>query len=133
MNAFEYAVLRVVPRPERGEAMNVGVVLHCRAADFLGCRIHLDERRLHALDPALDLQGVRAALHAVRCVCHGGREAGPAGKQSPGSRFRWLTAPRNTVVQPGPVHAGLTDDPEAELDRLLDLLVRVAPGTAQGA
>ncbi|HEX2312677.1 MAG TPA: DUF3037 domain-containing protein [Thermomonospora sp.] len=121
---FEYAVLRVVPRPERGEAMNVGVVVHCRARDFLGCRLHVDEARLRALDPALDLGGVRAALHAVSCVCHGGEEAGQASAESPGSRFRWLTAPRSTVVQPGPVHAGLTTDPAAELDRLLDLLVR---------
>jgi hypothetical protein len=124
MSVFEYAVLRVVPRPERGEVMNVGVVVHCRALDFLGCRLHVDETRLRALDPALDLDGVRAALHAVECVCHGGEQAGQAGGESPGSRFRWLTAPRSTVVQPGPVHAGITDDPAAELERLLDLLVR---------
>ncbi|SEG62417.1 Protein of unknown function [Thermomonospora echinospora] len=124
MSVFEYAVLRVVPRPERGESMNVGVVVHCRAVDFLGCRLHVDEGRLRALDPALDLAGVRSALHAVECVCRGGDEAGQAGGESPGSRFRWLTAPRSTVLQPGPVHAGITEDPAAELERLLDLLVR---------
>jgi hypothetical protein len=121
---YEYAVLRVIPRVERGEMMNVGVVVTCRASDFLGCRTHLDEQRLRALDPALDLAGVQAALHAVCAVCEGGDKAGPASAESAGSRFRWLTAPRSTVVQPGPVHAGLTTDPSAELERLLDLLVR---------
>lgn len=124
MTVFEYAMLRVIPRLERGECMNVGVVVHCRAKDFLGCRTHLDEARLRALDPGLDLGGVRSALGAIEALCCGGDEAGQAGSESPGSRFRWLTAPRSTVIQPGPVHAGLTDDPAAELDRLLDLLVR---------
>ncbi|TYK48274.1 DUF3037 domain-containing protein [Actinomadura decatromicini] len=121
---FEYAVLRVVPRVERGEAMNVGVVVYCRALDYLGCRVHLDERRLLALDPSLDMEGVRAALKGVDAVCCGGERAGQAAEEPPGARFRWLTAPRSTIVQPGPVHAGLTDDPAAELDRLLDLLVK---------
>ncbi|RAY12514.1 DUF3037 domain-containing protein [Actinomadura craniellae] len=120
---YEYAVLRVIPRIERGESMNVGVVVHCRARDFLGCRVHVDEVRLHALDPALDLDGVRSALRAVTALCGGGDQAGQAATESPGSRFRWLTAPRSTIVQPGPVHAGLTGDPAAELDRLLGLLV----------
>jgi hypothetical protein len=121
---FEYAALRVVPRVERGEAMNVGVVVYCRALDYLGCRTHLDERRLLALDPSLDLKGVGAALKAVDAVCCGGERAGQAARESPGTRFRWLTAPRSTIVQPGPVHAGLTEDPKAELDRLLHLLVK---------
>jgi hypothetical protein len=121
---FEYAALRVVPRVERGEAMNVGVVVYCQARDFLGCRSHLDEPRLRALDTTLDLDGVRKALKAVTALCCGGEDAGQAADEPPGSRFRWLTAPRSTIVQPGPVHAGLTTDPEAELDRLLDLLVK---------
>lgn len=121
---FEYAALRVVPRVERGESMNVGVVVYCRALDYLGCRTHLDERRLLALDPSLDLAGVRSALTAVDAVCRGGEGAGQAAREAPGARFRWLTAPRSTIVQPSPVHAGLTGDPAAELDRLLDLLVR---------
>lgn len=120
---FEYAVLRVVPRVERGESMNVGVVVYCRARDFLGCRLHIDERRLAALDPELDLAGVRAALQAVDKLCCGGDQAGQAAGEPPGIRFRWLTAPRSTVVQPAPVHAGLTTDPAAELSRLFDLLV----------
>ncbi|MQY02946.1 DUF3037 domain-containing protein [Actinomadura macrotermitis] len=121
---FEYAALRVVPRLERGEAMNVGVVVYCRALDYLACRTHLDEARLRALDAALDLAGVRTALTGVDAICCGGERAGQAAAEPPGARFRWLTAPRSTIVQPGPVHAGLTADPAAELDRLLDLLVR---------
>jgi len=122
-HVFEYAALRVVPRVERGEAMNVGVVVYCQALDFLGCRSHVDESRLLALDPALDLDGVRSALRAVDALCCGGEQAGQAAGEPQGSRFRWLTAPRSTIVQPGPVHAGLTPDPKAELDRLLGLLV----------
>jgi hypothetical protein len=124
MDVFEYAALRVMPRVERGESMNVGVIVYCRARDFLGCRVHVDAARLRALDPGLDLDGVRAALTAVECTCRGGPHAGQAGEEPLGSRFRWLTAPRSTIVQPGPVHAGLTGDPAAELDRLLDTLVR---------
>ncbi|MEV5751331.1 DUF3037 domain-containing protein [Actinoallomurus sp. NPDC052308] len=124
MKIFEYAVLRVIPRVERGETMNVGVILYCQAEDFLGCRIHVDDVRLRALAPDLDVDGVRAALRAVDGVCCGGPRAGQAAGESLGSRFRWLTAPRSTVVQPGPVHSGLTADPAAELDRLLDVLVR---------
>jgi hypothetical protein len=124
MNVFEYAALRVVPRVERGETMNVGVLVYCQARDFLGCRVHVDAVRLRALDPGLDVDGVRAALTAVEDRCCGGSRAGQAADEPLGGRFRWLTAPRSTVVQPGPVHSGLTADPAAELDRLLDALVR---------
>ncbi|MEV6317741.1 DUF3037 domain-containing protein [Streptomyces sp. NPDC051776] len=123
-DVFEYAVLRVVPRVERGELINAGVVVYCRARSFVTARTHLDEERLRALDPTADVAGVRAALRAVEGVCHGGDEAGAAGADDAGRRFRWLIAPRSTVVQPGPVHSGLTTDPEAEVERLLDLLVR---------
>lgn len=122
-SVFEYAALRIVPRVERGESMNVGVVVYCRALDYLGCRTHLDDRRLLALDPSLDLEGVRASLKGVEAVCCGGKHAGQAAAEAPGRRFRWLTAPRSTIVQPGPVHAGLTRDPAAETERLLRLLV----------
>lgn len=124
MKVFEYAALKVVPRVERGESMNVGVVVYCQDLDFLGCRSYLDEARLRALDATLDLDGVRIVLKAVDALCGGGERAGQAGGETQGSRFRWLTAPRSTIVQPGPVHAGLTADPAAELDRLLDLLVK---------
>jgi hypothetical protein len=121
---FEYALLRVVPRVERGETMNAGVVLYCRARSLVLARTHLDEERLRALDPAADAAAVRAALHAAECVCDGGPAAGPAAGDDAGRRFRWLVAPRSTVVQPGPVHTGLTADPEREAERLLELLVR---------
>ncbi|MBL1100703.1 DUF3037 domain-containing protein [Streptomyces coffeae] len=123
-DVFEYAVVRVVPRVERGELINAGVVVYCRARSFVTARIHLDEARLLALDPSADVAGVRAALGAVEGVCSGGERAGQAAGDDAGRRFRWLVAPRSTVVQPGPVHTGLTTDPEAEAERLLELLVR---------
>ena len=113
---FEYAVLRVVPRVERGEAINAGVLLYCRPLGYLGSRYALDRDRLAALDPSADADAVsRALVAAADCVARGDDDAG--------RRFRWLTAPRSTVVQPGPVHTGLTADPDAELDRLFALLV----------
>ena len=124
---FEYAVLRVVPRVERGEFINAGVVLYCRADTFLGARVHLDSDRLMALDPGTDLEAVRAHLEAVRSACAGGPEAGTVGRLPLRERFGWLVAPRSTVVQPSPVHTGLTDDPEAELERLLSRMV-LPPG-----
>ncbi|MET9802915.1 DUF3037 domain-containing protein [Streptomyces sp. NPDC006368] len=123
-HVFEYALLRVVPRVERGECFNAGVVVYCRAASFVCARTHLDEGKLSALDPRADVVGVRAALHAVEEVCAGGEHAGQAARDDAGRRFRWLIAPRSTVVQPGPVHTGLTTDPQGEVERLLDLLVR---------
>ncbi|MEU2656880.1 DUF3037 domain-containing protein [Streptomyces sp. NPDC007325] len=123
-DVFEYALLRVVPRVERGECFNAGVVVYCRARSFVAARTHLDEAKLAALDPAADVTGVRAALRAVEGVCLGGDAAGQASGDDAGRRFRWLIAPRSTVVQPGPVHTGLTGDPEAEVERLLELLVR---------
>ncbi|MBX9398943.1 DUF3037 domain-containing protein [Streptomyces sp. TRM72054] len=123
-DVFEYALLRVVPRIERGECINAGVLVYCRAKAYVGARTHLDEARLLALDPDADVAGVRAALRAVEGVCGGGEAAGQAAGDDAGRRFRWLIAPRSTVVQPGPVHTGLTTDPAAETERLLDLLVR---------
>src|SRR5687767_8429699 len=133
---FEYALLRVVPRIERGEAFNAGVVLYSRPLDFLGARVHLDVQRLHALDPAADAAMITAALEAVHAHCAPGqwaherveaRHAAPAGREDRGRRFRRLTAPRSTIVQAGPVHTGLTADPEAELEHLLTSLVLPLP------
>ncbi|WP_030808833.1 DUF3037 domain-containing protein [Streptomyces sp. NRRL F-2799] len=121
---YEYALLRVVPRVERGERINAGVIVYCRARGYVGARTHLDEARLLALDPDADVAGVRAALGAAERICAGGEEAGQAAGDDAGRRFRWLIAPRSTVVRPGPVHTGLTADPAAETERLLDLLVR---------
>lgn len=120
---FEYAVLRAVPRVERGESVNVGVLLYCRPADLLQAVVHVDEARLLALDPTADVAGIRDAAAALQRTCAG---EGPAGATSLGQRFRWLTAPRSTVVQPGPVHSGLTAAPVGELDRLVRTLVHPA-------
>jgi DUF3037 family protein len=132
---FEYAVLRVVPRVDRGEFINAGVVLYCRAERFLGARVHLDPARLRALDPDADLEALRAHLEAVRSVCAGGPETGAVGRLPLAERFGWLVAPRSTVVQPSPVHTGLTGDPEAELERLLSRMVlppaEGSPATAE--
>ncbi|WP_419993045.1 DUF3037 domain-containing protein [Streptomyces boninensis] len=128
-DVFEYALLRIVPRVERGECINAGVLVYSRAKSLVAARTHLDEQRLLALDPEADVEGVRAALRAVEGVCCGGTGAGQAAGDDAGRRFRWLIAPRSTVVQPGPVHTGLTDDPEAEADRLLELLVRSPTAT----
>jgi hypothetical protein len=113
----------VVPRVERGEVLNAGVLVYCRQRDYLGSRVHLDADRLRALDPTADAGAIGRALQAAADVCAADPGAGAAGREALGSRFRWLTAPRSTVVQPGPVHTGLTDDPDAEADRLLRLLV----------
>ncbi|HEX2903076.1 MAG TPA: DUF3037 domain-containing protein [Jatrophihabitans sp.] len=121
MIAYQYVVLRCVPRVDREEFVNVGVVLYSQAADFLGCASHLDEPRLLALAPELDLAPLRSALDAVAGACRGD---GPAGAAGLGPRFGWLAAPRSTIIQPGPVHGGLAEDPEVELSRLLDMLVR---------
>jgi hypothetical protein len=120
---FEYALLRVVPRPERGEFVNAGVVLYCPTLRFLSARVHLDPKRLCALDPKLDCKAVLAHLEAVRTMCAGGQGAGPIGLLSPGERFRWLVAPRSTVVQPSPVHTGLADDPERALEHLVQVMI----------
>ncbi len=127
-HAFEYAVLRVMPRVDRGEAINAGVVLYCRPLDYLGSRIHLDVDRLRALDPTADPRVIDRALRAAADVCSAATGAGPAAREEIGRRFRWLTAPRSTVVQPGPIHTGLTCDPDADADRLLQRLVLSVEG-----
>lgn len=124
---YQYVTLRCVPRVEREEFVNVGVVLFCQAAELLlsGHDLHAD--RLRALDPGLDLEALRAALAQVDAVCRG--EACRPDLTRQGARFGWLAAPRSTVLQPGPRHGGLTEDPEAELDRLVARLV--SPPTSQ--
>ncbi|MBR7827156.1 DUF3037 domain-containing protein [Actinospica sp. MGRD01-02] len=117
-NAVEYAYLRAVPRVELGEAVNVGVLVYCQARDFLACATWLDPDRVRALDPDADIDGLAAALGAIAKICRGGAPAGPAGEISLGQRFRWLTAPRSAVLQPGPVHLGLCREPEETLRRL---------------
>jgi hypothetical protein len=123
---FEYALVRVVPRVERGEAINAGLIVYSRAYRYLRARIELAEGRLLALDPGADVAAVRSALAAFERAC----TEGPLAERPLGERFRWLTAPRSTIVQPGPVHTGLTGDPAAELDRLFGSLVLTTPGAA---
>jgi hypothetical protein len=117
---FEYAVLQAVPRVERGECVNVGVVLYSQEREFLDALTHVDESRLRALDADVDLASIEAALDAVSRACRG---EGPAGETPLRQRFGWLTAPRSTVVRSGPIHLGKTDDPAAELSRLHQKLV----------
>jgi hypothetical protein len=118
---YEYAIIQAVPRIERGELINVGVVLYCQRRDFLCARTHLHEDRLLALDPGADLAGIRTSLSSWQATCTGD---GAAKAMTLGERFRWMVAPRSTILRAGPVHMGLAEDPDAELDRLVTLLVR---------
>lgn len=120
---YQYVVLRCVPRVDREEFVNVGVVVYCQDRDFLQSAHRVDDRRLRALEPGLEVDAVRSALEAIAAMCRGEPteerlEAAPIG-----TRFGFVAAPRSTVIQPGPVHGGLTPDPRRELDRLLDRLV----------
>jgi hypothetical protein len=122
--SFDYAIIRVVPRVDRGECINVGVIVFCRPRRFLRARIALDEGRLKAFAPWLDLDEVRQHLAVFPLVCRGGREAGPIGQLPLAERWHWLVAPRSTIVQVGPVHSGRCEDPAAALDHLIDTMVR---------
>ncbi len=124
MIPYQYLVLRCVPRVDREEFVNVGVVLHAQDAGFLDAAFHVDAARLTAVAPDLDLEAVTDALQVVCDVCRGVTGRGRPTLATPGKRFGWLAAPRSTVVQPGPVHGGLTDDPAAALADLTARLVR---------
>ena len=119
--AYEYAVLRVVPSVERGEFLNAGVLLYAQAEDFLAARVHLAPDRLRALAPGADVDAVVRQLDGIRDLAAG--DGGPGSALPRGERFRWLVAPRSTVLRAGPVHMGLAEDPATELERLLGLLV----------
>ena len=120
---FQYVVLRCVPRADREEFVNVGVVVYCQQADFLDCAAHVDDDRVTALAADVDLEAIRSAVSAVVAVCRGDASASAAGRTPLGTRFGFLSAPRSTVLQPGPIHGGLTSDPAAQLVRLLETLV----------
>lgn len=120
---YQYVVLRCVPRADREEFVNVGVVVYCQSLDFLASAWQVEPERLLALDPRVDLDQVRAALTFVDGVCAGDERGGPAARESRGTRFGFLRAPRSTVVRPGPVHGGVTEDPARQLERLLACLV----------
>ena len=123
LSPYDYAVVRVVPFVERGEYINVGVILFCRTRRFLEARMALDEARLTALAPQLDPADIRAELDLVLDICEG---AGPIGQLSLAERFHWLTTPRSTIIQVSPVHAGLCDNPAGVLEHLIETMVRVA-------
>jgi hypothetical protein len=119
LNSFDYAVIRVVPRVEREEFVNAGIVVFCLQQQFLGARVHVDEKRLQALWPELDIDVVRQHLEAFPKICSGDPSAGPIARLTPRERFHWIVAPRSTVVQVSPVHTGLCDNPQDALEQLL--------------
>ncbi|MDO8188866.1 DUF3037 domain-containing protein [Conexibacter sp. JD483] len=125
---FQYAILRAVPSLPRGEALNVGVVVHSRRHRFLGARTQADAARLHALDPALDVDALARHLRAVERIAAGDESAGAVARMDRSDRFGWLTAPSSALVQPSPVHTGLCGDPQQTLDRLFAALVAPPAG-----
>lgn len=124
---YDYAIVRVVPHVERGEFVNVGVIVCCSARDYLAARIELDEARVLALDPALDLAPIRATLATLPLICAGGAQAGAIGLLPPRKRFDWLVAPRSTSIQTSAVHSGRCDDPASAMARLMESMVRPPP------
>lgn len=120
---YDYAIIRVVPRVDRGELINVGVILSCPALDFLEARIDLDAARLRALDPSIDVEATRENLAIIPRVCRGDA-AGEIGALPQRARFHWLVSPRSTIIQMSPVHTGRTADPERALERLMETMVR---------
>jgi hypothetical protein len=124
-SSFDYAIVRVVPRVERGECINAGVILFCLTKRFLAAKVELDERRLLALAPDVDLELVRGHLEAIPRICAGGRAAGPIGQLPQKERWHWLVAPRSTIIQTSPVHSGLCEEPAQALEHLMDRMVRL--------
>lgn len=126
LSSYDYAIVRVVPRVERDELLNVGAIVFCKTRGFLAARIDLDAARLAALASDLDGAQIERHLSLIPLICHGGPDAGPIGQLSPQERFHWLVAPRSTVIQTSPAHVGLCRDPGAALDRLIATTVRGA-------
>jgi hypothetical protein len=122
-NSYDYALIRLVPSVERGECLNIGVILFCRTLDFLGVRINLNAARSLALSPDLDIAAVQQQLDSILLICEGGPEAGPLGKMSQSERFHWLVSPRSTIIQISPTHEGMCDNPEAALEHLFRTMV----------
>ncbi len=121
---YDYAIVRVVPRVERGEFVNVGAIVSSDAVGYLAARFAVDETKLRALDPAIDLPAVHAALAAITTICAGGAAAGAIGALPLRERFHWLVAPRSTMIQTSAVHTGRCDDLDATLDKILARMVR---------
>jgi hypothetical protein len=121
---FDYAVVRVVPRVERGEFVNAGVIVSCPSKSYLKARVELDAARLAALDPTFDRETVGRHLAAIQRICEGGAEGGPIALLPQRARFHWLVAPRSTIIQTSPVHTGFCDDGDRILEHLFDTMVR---------
>jgi hypothetical protein len=128
-DAFQYAVIRVVPRIDRGECVNVGVIVFCRTRAYLEARIELDEARLAALAPGLDPGSLKPHLDSLARIAAGDPDAGPIAQLPRSERFHWLVAPSSTVIQTSPVHIGLSDEPEKMLDQLVMKLVSTPPSS----
>ena len=123
-SSYDYAIVRVVPRVEREEFVNVGVIVSCPKKEFLEARIEVDERRLKALDPGIDIDAIRTHLASIPAICAGGTLGGTIGKLSRRERFDWLVAPRSTIIQTSKVHTGRCTDPATLLEHLLNAMVR---------
>jgi hypothetical protein len=123
--SYDYAIVRVVPRVEREEFINVGVIVSCPPHDYLDARIELDEKRLLVLHPSLDLESIRANLESIPVICAGGAGAGPIGQLSQRERFHWLVSPRSTVIQMSAVHTGRCGEPKDVIEHLLERMVRM--------
>jgi hypothetical protein len=124
LRTYDYAVVRVVPRVERGEFVNAGIILSCDIEHILLAGIELDEKALLAIESRVDLDLVRSVLQSIPAICAGGEAAGDIGKLSTRERFHWLVAPRSTIVQTSPVHTGQCAEPAAALDHLMQTMVR---------
>jgi hypothetical protein len=123
LSSYDYAIVRVVPRVERGERMNIGVIVSCPALDYLEAKIDIDEARLRAFDATLDLDAIRRHAASIPMICAGGQNAGPIGRLSQRERFHWLVAPRSTIIQVSPAHTGQCSDPTKVLEHLMAKLV----------
>jgi hypothetical protein len=128
-SSYDYAIVRVVPRVEREEFVNVGVIVSCPRKDFLEARIEVDVNRLHALDPSIDIEAIRTYLASIPAICAGGSQGGTIGRLSRRERFDWLVAPRSTIIQTSKVHTGRCTDPATLLEHLLNTMVRVQSPT----
>jgi hypothetical protein len=126
---YDYSIVRIVPRVDREEFINVGVIVYCQSKGFLEARIEVDELRLRAFDPNPDLESIRAHLATIPAICSGGAQAGPIGRLPIGERFHWLTAPRSTIIQTSPVHTGTCANPGEVLEHLLETMVRQLSST----
>jgi len=123
--SYDYAIVRAVPRVERQEFLNIGVIVSCPEKDFLAARVELDEARLKVLDPTLDIDAIRLHANSIVLICEGGADAGPIGKLTQRERFHWLVAPRSTIIQISPTHTGQCEEPTKVLEHLLEKMVRI--------